>query len=99
MQSIKVVAIADDDSRVGHLSPEYDVDLLIGLGDLYDVTLEKAIDLYAPEHVLAIRGNHDVDTAFPRPTIDLHRVVVERHGFRFGGFAGSPSGEWASQFQ
>jgi hypothetical protein len=45
MKSIHVIAIADDDSRVGRLSPDYDVDLLIGLGDLYDVTLEKAIDL------------------------------------------------------
>jgi metallophosphoesterase superfamily enzyme len=89
MKSIHVIAIADDDSRVGRLSPDYDVDLLIGLGDLYDVTLEKAIDLYAPEHVLAIRGNHDVATPFPKPTIDLHCCVTERYGLRFGGFAGS----------
>ena len=57
-----VIAIADDDFLVGHIEPDADVDILISLGDLYDVTLQKAIDLYTPEHVLAIRGNHCIAT-------------------------------------
>ena len=84
-----VIAIADDDFLVGHIEPDADVDILISLGDLYDVTLQEAIDLYAPEHVIAIRGNHCVDAAFPLPTIDLHLKTIERFGLTFGGFAGS----------
>jgi hypothetical protein len=43
---LNIIAIADDDFLVGRI--------LISLGDLYDVTLQKAIDLYAPEHVIAV---------------------------------------------
>ena len=73
---LNIIAIADDDSLVGHIEPDADVDILISLGDLYDVTLQKAIDLYAPEHVIAIRGNHCVDAEFPLPTIDLHLQTI-----------------------
>lgn len=83
------ILISDDDDQVGHIKECDEIDLLIFLGDLYDVTIERAIDLYAPEHVIGIRGNHDVITAFPRPTQDLHLKVVEINGIRFGGFAGS----------
>ena len=86
---LNIIAIADDDSLVGYIEPDAEVDILISLGDLYDVTLQKAIDLYAPEHVLAIRGNHCVDAAFPLPTIDLHLQTIELLGLTFGGFAGS----------
>jgi len=83
------ILISDDDDRVGHIQACDDVDFLICLGDLYDVTIERAIDTYAPEHVLAIRGNHDVITALPRPAQDLHLKFVEIDGIRFGGFSGS----------
>ena len=86
---LNIIAIADDDLLVGHIEPDADIDLLLSLGDLYDVTLEKAIDSYAPEHVVAVRGNHCVATAFPVPTVDLHLQTVERFGLTLGGFAGS----------
>lgn len=86
---LNIIAIADDDSLVGKIEPVSDVDILLSLGDLYDVTLQKAIDIYAPEHVLAVRGNHCIDAEFPIPTIDLHLQIEERYGFTFGGFAGS----------
>ena len=50
---INIIAIADDDSLVGNIEPNAEVDILISLGDLYDVTLQKAVDLYAPEQVFA----------------------------------------------
>jgi predicted phosphodiesterase len=75
---LNIIAIVDDDSLVGRIEPEAGVDILISLGDLYDVTLQKAIDLYAPEHVIAVRGNHCVDQSFPAPTIDLHLKTIER---------------------
>ena len=62
---LNIIAIADDDSLVGHIEPDAEVDILISLGDLYDVTLQKAIDIYAPEHVIAVRGNHCIDAEFP----------------------------------
>ena len=86
---LNIIAIADDDFLVGHIEPNAEVDILISLGDLYDVTLQKAIDLYAPEHVIAIRGNHCVADEFPIPTIDLHLQTIELFGLTFGGFAGS----------
>ena len=86
---LNIIAIADDDFLVGRIEPDAEVDILISLGDLYDVTLQKAIDLYAPEHVIAVRGNHCSDQSFPVPTIDLHLQTIERYGITFGGFAGS----------
>ena len=86
---LNIIAIADADELVGHIEADADIDLLLSLGDLYDVTLEKAIDIYAPEHVVAVRGNHCVANAFPVPTVDLHLQTVERFGLTLGGFAGS----------
>lgn len=85
----QMVVIADDDDRVGFLEPEHDVDFLICLGDLYDVSIKKAIDVYAPEYVLAVHGNHDFDKPFPQPCITLHNQIIELMGIRFGGFSGS----------
>ena len=87
--TINIIAIADDDSLVGCIKPNIDIDLLISLGDLYDVTIENAIDIYAPEYAVAIRGNHCVSSAFSLPTIDLHLQTTECFGLTLGGFAGS----------
>jgi hypothetical protein len=65
-----IIATADDDFLVGRIEPDAEIDILISLGDLYDVTLQKAIDLYAPEHVIAVRGNHCVDQSVAAPTVD-----------------------------
>lgn len=86
---IHMVVISDTDDQVGMLELDHDVDFLICLGDLYDATIQKAIDVYAPEYVLGIRGNHDVDQAFPAPCIHLHNDTIELKGIRFGGFSGS----------
>ena len=86
---LNIIAIADDDALVGLIHTEVDIDLLLSLGDLYDVTIEKAIDIYAPEYVAAIRGNHCVASAFPLPAVDLHLQTMECFGLTLGGFAGS----------
>jgi hypothetical protein len=59
------------------------------LSDLYDVTLEKIIDIYAPEYVGAIRGNHCVATAFSLTNVDLNLQTIECFGLTLGGFVGS----------
>ncbi len=38
---LNIIAIADD-ALVGHIDPDADIDLLLSLGDLYDVTLENS---------------------------------------------------------
>ncbi len=39
---LNIIAIADDDALVGHIDPDADIDFLLSLGDLYDVTLENS---------------------------------------------------------
>ena len=86
---LNIIAIADDDTLVGHIKPDVDIDLLICLGDLYDVTIENAVDIYAPEYSVAIRGNHCVATALSLTTVDLNLQTIECFGLTLGGFAGS----------
>jgi len=85
---MRIVAIADDDSLVGHLE-EDKVDVLLSLGDLWDNSIEKARDRYLPSKVLGVRGNHDTDGAFPPFVTPLHFTVETFGGLVFGGFNGS----------
>ena len=85
--SLKVVLISDDILQVGSLDIQ-EADLLISLGDLMDQTIFRAIEVYQPLHVLAVRGNHDEAQPFPAPIQDLHLQVTEINGLLFGGFQG-----------
>lgn len=89
MTLLNCVAIADDDSLISKLEPTCDVDVLICLGDLYDRTISGAVDHYAPEYAIGIRGNHCLSDEFPAPIVDLHLKVVTINGITFGGFCGS----------
>jgi hypothetical protein len=59
-----------DDFLVGHIEPNTEVDILISLGDLYDVTLQKDVDVYAPVLYL------DVFEIHPPP---LSKLPQRRH--------------------
>ena len=85
---MRAVAIADDDSLVGHLKPG-GFDLLLCLGDLWDASLEKTYARYAPRKAFGVRGNHDGNGPFPDCVTSLHCTVEEYGGLRFGGFNGS----------
>jgi len=85
--SLKVVVISDDILQVGSLDVQ-EIDLLISLGDLMDQSIFRAIELYRPAHVLAVRGNHDQDEPFPKPIKDLHLQLTEINGLLFAGFNG-----------
>ena len=85
--SLKVVVISDDILQVGNLDIQQ-IDLLISLGDLMDQTIFKAIQVYQPLHVLAVRGNHDQDEPFPPPIKDLHLQMTEINGLLFSGLNG-----------
>lgn len=85
---ISAVIISDDILQVGGLEVQ-EIDLLISLGDLIEATLLRAIEVYQPARVLAVRGNHDEIQPLPEPIIDLHLRIEEIKGVRFGGFSGS----------
>lgn len=85
---MRAIAIADDDSMVGRLTPG-PIDLLLCLGDLCDSTIERAYAKYFPKRILAVRGNHDGIGDFPGGVTPLHYSIDTYAGMTFGGFGGS----------
>ena len=85
---LRALAIADDDSLVGHLDPG-PIDLLFCLGDLWDSSLENAYFRYSPKAAFGVKGNHDSDAPFPRFVKPLHYTIEHFGGLSFAGFNGS----------
>lgn len=85
---VQTVIISDDMQQIGKLEHR-EIDLLISLGDLMDIALVQASEIYQPAWILAVRGNHDVMQPFLDPVQDLHLQVTEVKGITFGGFSGS----------
>ena len=86
---MRAIAIADNDSLVGHFDEASSIDVLISLGDLRDKTIERARDRYEPNALFAVRGNHDFDAPFPPFVTSLHLRIESYLGISFGGFGGS----------
>ena len=63
-------------------------DVLLSLGDIADTVILQAAEAWQCPAVLAVKGNHDDDTPFPEPILDLHLRTVERGDFSFGGLNG-----------
>ena len=84
---MKVLIIADDD-EVSYLIKPCDVDLLISLGDLSDITILKTAKTVNASKIYAVKGNHDSGEVFSQPIVDLHRVIKISDGTAFGGFCG-----------
>ena len=84
---MKVLIIADDD-EVSSLIHPCNVDLLISLGDLSDITILKIAKTVNAGKIYAVKGNHDSGEVFSQPIVDLHRVVKISGGTAFGGFCG-----------
>ncbi len=85
---MRIIAIADDDSLIGHLETE-PIDLLLCLGDLWDGSIEKAYGAYRPRKTFGVRGNHDTDAPFAPYVTPLHYTIEDYGGLKFGGFNGS----------
>ena len=85
---MRAIAIADNDSLVGHLEAS-SIDVLISLGDLWDRTIAIARDRYEPNALFAVRGNHDFDASFPAFVTSLHLAIESYLSITFGGFNGS----------
>ncbi len=84
---MRAIVMADDDEMVGQLDVE-SVDLLICLGDLWEVTLKRARLRYRPKKFFAVRGNHDAIAPFPAFITPLHNKQECYRGMTFGGFEG-----------
>ena len=64
-------------------------DVLVSCGDVSDQVILEDAGSYECETILAVKGNHDSNTAFQQPITDMHLQVKEMHGLRFGGLSGS----------
>lgn len=84
---IRALAIADDDSLVGHLDGS--AELLISLGDIWDRTIEEAYHQYECTQAFGVKGNHDSAGALPSFVTSLHLTTEDYQGLLFGGFGGS----------
>ena len=83
-----LLVIADDDEVRHQIAPE-PADVVVACGDLADWTILQIAKAARCFCIYAVKGNHDSSGAFPSPIVDLHLVVREHAGLRFGGFNGS----------
>ncbi|MEI6564624.1 MAG: metallophosphoesterase [bacterium] len=87
---MKLLLISDiDELHWRHGAGE--ADLILSLGDTADQVILEASKAWNCPHVFAVRGNHDhnSDTAFPEPVIDLHMTTLKFSGMTFGGLNGA----------
>jgi Icc-related predicted phosphoesterase len=85
---MKLLVLADiDDLHWKHGSGH--ADILLSCGDVSDPVILEAAQAYRCSIILAIKGNHDTNAAFPKPIVDLHLRVLEHAGIIFGGMNGS----------
>ena len=64
-------------------------DVVISCGDIVDQLILEAADAYGCQTIFAVKGNHDSNTPFPSPIVDIHREVRKSGGQSFGGLNGS----------
>jgi Icc-related predicted phosphoesterase len=83
-----LMVIADDDGLVKNISGER-ADVLVSCGDLGDQTILTVRQAVGCRRVFAVKGNHDSGGPFSAPITDLHLLIQECGGLRFGGFNGS----------
>jgi Icc-related predicted phosphoesterase len=63
-------------------------DVLLTLGDMADAVILQAAEAWQCPSVLAVKGNHDADSPFPAPIVDLHLRTMELGDLSFGGLNG-----------
>jgi Icc-related predicted phosphoesterase len=83
-----LLVIADDDEVRHQITPKT-ADVLVSCGDVADPTILQIAKAVQCSCIYAVKGNHDSSGAFQPPIVDLHLVVHEQSGLRFGGFKGS----------
>ena len=85
---MRLLAIADiDDFHWKHGSGQADV--LLSCGDVSDQVIFEAAEEYGCQTIFAVKGNHDNNTPFAQPIVDLHLRPQEHGGLVFCGLNGS----------
>jgi predicted phosphodiesterase len=86
---MRILVLADNDA-FAWAGPSQPVDLVVSCGDVHDPLILSAAEACSATHILAVKGNHDLPSAFPPPITDIHlQVVTLPNGLRIGGFSGS----------
>lgn len=85
---MKILALADiNDLHWKHGAGQ--ADLVVSCGDVADQVILEAADAHSCKAIFTVKGNHDPNTPFIRPIVDLHLQVREQAGLRLGGLNGS----------
>ena len=85
---MKILILADmDDFHWSQGAGKADV--LLSCGDVSDQVILEAAQEYDCKHLFAVKGNHDGNTPFPEPIVDLHLKVRKVENLLFGGMNGS----------
>ena len=66
IRRMRTLIIADDDEIADLINP-CEVDLLISLGDLSDITILEVAKKVNARRIYAVKGNQDSGEAFPEP--------------------------------
>jgi Icc-related predicted phosphoesterase len=86
---MRLLILADIDAFTW-TGPSQPATLVVSCGDVYDPVILGAAKACSAAQIVAVKGNHDVPSAFPPPITDLHlKVVTLANGMRIGGFNGS----------
>ena len=85
---MKLLVLADiDDFHWKHGAGAADV--VLSCGDIADQVVLEAAKEHECATIYAVKGNHDSNTPFPNPIVDLHLNIREHEGLKFGGLRGS----------
>ena len=84
---MRLLVLADIDDLHWHHG-EGEAEVLVACGDVSDQVVLEAADAYGCSRIFAVKGNHDPETAFPKPIEPMHLKVREVEGVRFGGLNG-----------
>jgi Icc-related predicted phosphoesterase len=85
---MKILALADI-SGLHWRHGSGQADLLVSCGDVTDQVILEAAEAHSCKAIFAVKGNHDPNTPFFGPIVDLHLQVRNKDGLRFGGLNGS----------
>lgn len=64
-------------------------DIILSCGDVVDKVIMEAAEAYDCKAIFAVKGNHDRNTPFEEPIIDLHMQSLNYGNYSFGGFNGA----------
>lgn len=64
-------------------------DVVLSCGDIFDQVILEAAAAHGCQNIFAVKGNHDSNSPFQSPIVDIHLEIRDLGGQRFGGLNGS----------